>query len=64
MGIESSWMPTTASGEAGTNRRHDPVNGSRADMCFVSHLSTGLAILEESDDQLLGVWGHGYWGGR
>jgi hypothetical protein len=53
-----------ASGEAGTNRRHDPVNSGRADMHCVSHLSTGLAIMEESDDKLLSLWGHVYWGGK
>jgi len=57
-------MSTMASGEAGTNRRPDPMNSSSADMYFVSHLSTGLAILEESDDKLLGIWGHVFWGGR
>jgi len=53
-----------ASGEAGTNRRPDPMNSSSADMYFFSHLSTGLAILEERDDKLLGIWGHVFWGGR
>jgi len=57
-------MSTMASGEAGTNRRPDPMNSSSADMYFVSHLLTGLAILEESDDKLLGIWGHVFWGGR
>ena len=41
----------------------DLVNSRAANIHFVSHLSTGLAILEESDDELLGVWGHVYWGG-
>ena len=62
MGFESSWMPTMASGEAGTNRRHNPVNSGRADMHCVSHLSTGLPIMEEIDDELLSLWGHVYWG--
>ena len=32
------------------------MNSSSADMYFVSHLLTGLAILEERDDKLLGIW--------
>ena len=63
LGFEFSWMPTTAFGEAGTNGGHNPVNSSGADMHCISHLSTGLAILEERDDKSLGVWGHVYWGG-
>ena len=54
-------MPTMASGEAGTNRRNNPANCGRADMHCVSHLSTGLAVMEESDEKLLGLWGDVYW---
>ena len=64
MGCKCSWAPTKASGEAGTNRTQNPVNSRVANIHFVSHLSTGLAILEEGDDELLGVWGHVYLGGR
>ena len=64
LGFEFSWMPTMAVGEAGTNRGHNPVNSSRADMHCISHLSTGLAILKGRDDKLFGIWGHVYWGGR
>jgi len=64
MGCKDSWVPTKASGEAGTNRTQNPVNSRGANMCSVSHLSTGLATLEEGNDELLGVWGHVYLGGR
>lgn len=64
MGFEYSWAATNISGEAGADGRVDSVYSSRANMDPVSHLSTGIAILEEGDDELPVVGGHVCWGGR
>jgi len=34
-----------------------------ADMCLGSHLMSGVAILEQSEDSLVGDSGHVCWGG-
>jgi len=62
MGCESSWAPTKVPGQAGTNRRVEPLDCRVADIQLGGHLSTGFSHLEEGNDRLLGVGGHVYWG--
>ena len=64
MGCELSWASTKVPGEAGTDSFVKSLNHREADMQLVSHLSNGLAILEEGNDTGLGVRGHVYLGGR
>ena len=64
MGCECSWAPTKVPGEARTDRGVKSLNHRVADMQLGSHLSTGFAILEEGNDELLGGGGHVYWGGK
>ena len=50
------------SGEGVTDGRIDPPDSRVAEMCLGGHFVTGVAILEESKDKLLGVRPHVCWG--
>lgn len=49
-------------GEGVTDGRIDPSDSRVAEMCLGSNLVTGIAILEQSKDMLLGVRPHVCWG--
>ena len=49
-------------GESVTDGSIESSDSRVADMCFVSHLMTGIAILEQSKGKLPGVQCHVCWG--
>jgi hypothetical protein len=57
------WAPTMLPGEGVADGRIESSNSRVADMCLGSHFMTGVAILEQSKDGLLGGRGHVCWGG-
>jgi len=57
------WAPTTLPGEGVTDDRVVSPDCRVADMCLGSHFMSGVAILEPSEDSLVGDSGHVCWGG-
>jgi len=57
------WVPTTLPGEGVTDDRVVSPDCRVADMCLGSHFMSGVAILAQSEDSLVGDSGHVYWGG-
>jgi len=57
------WVPTTLPGEGVTDDRVVYPDCRVADMCLGSHFMSGVAILEQSEDSLVGDSGHVFWGG-
>ena len=57
------WVPTTLPGEGVIDGRVESPNSRVVDMCLGSHFMTGVAVLEQNEDNLLGDRGHVCWGG-
>ena len=55
-------MPTMLSGEGVADGSVESLDSRKVDIHLLSHLSTGFAILEQSDDGLLSGGSHCCWG--